>query len=100
MVHPNYLSSWRLNLEGKVRRVAKDRIYAGRHALSFGQVRRFYSSFRMPEARSIEQHLFLLSPCQVRESLWCSRTLEGKRSPYTPENPTKASSSSSPRMLL
>jgi hypothetical protein len=46
--------------------------------LSFGQVRRFYGSFRMAKARPIEQHLFLFPPGQVRESLGRSGTFEGE----------------------
>jgi hypothetical protein len=68
-----------LDIDGQIYRIGEHRIYAGRHTLSFGQVRRFCGSFRMAKARAIQQHLFLLPPGQVRESLGCSRTLEGKK---------------------
>src|SRR5262249_30949663 len=72
------LSRWRRDIDGEIRRVGKKRIWARRHAFSLPQTGRFCSSARMAEVRSVQQHLFLLPPGQIREARGCSGAPEGK----------------------
>src|SRR5258706_5774462 len=78
IIDPEHFSRWRLDIDGESRCVGKKRVYTRRHALSLPQIGRFCSSVRMAEARSIQQHLFLLPPGQVREALGRSRAPESK----------------------
>src|SRR5260221_5009906 len=78
IIDREYLSRWRLDIDGEVHRVGKKWVYARRQALSLPQIGRFCSSVCIAEARSVEQHLFLLSPGQVRKALGRSGAPESK----------------------
>src|SRR5260221_12324175 len=78
IIDPEHFSRWRLDIDGESRCVGKKRVYTRRHALSLPQIGRFCSFVRMTEARSIQQHLFLLPPGQVRKALGRSGAPESK----------------------